>query len=124
MSKPETMMIDDVKYVREDAVKKIEPANNEGREYCIVRTYSAGVFAGWFDRSTSGREGTVYGARRIYYWAGAASLSQLANDGTKSPNKCKFPAAVAEVDLKEIIEVLPCTTDAMKSIEGVPEWSA
>ena len=124
MSKPETMMIDDVKYVREDAVKKIEPANNEGREYCIVRTYSAGVFAGWFDRSTSGREGTVYRARRIYYWAGAASLSQLANDGTKSPNKCKFPAAVAEVDLKEIIEVLPCTTDAMKSIEGVPEWSA
>ena len=124
MSKPETMMIDDVKYVREDAVKKIEPANNEGREYCIVRTYSAGVFAGWFDRSTSGREGTVYRARRIYYWAGAASLSQLANDGTNSPNKCKFPAAVAEVDLKEIIEVLPCTTGAMKSIEGVPEWSA
>jgi hypothetical protein len=124
MTKPETMMIDDVKYVREDAVKKMEPADSEGKEYCIVRTYSAGVFAGWLDRKGTRREGTVYGARRIYYWKGAASLSQLANDGTNSPSECKFPAAVAEVDLKEIIEVLPCSTLAMNSIEGVPEWSA
>lgn len=124
MSKPETMMIDDVKYVREDAVKSMEPADSDGREYCIVRTYSAGVFAGYFDRSQSGREGTVYGARRIYYWKGAASLSQLANDGTNSPDECKFPAPVAEVDLKEIIEVLPCTAEAAASITGVPEWSA
>jgi hypothetical protein len=93
-----------------------------GKEYCIVRTYSAGVFAGFINRKTTGKEGTVFNARRIWYWAGAASLSQLANEGTKKPNECKFAQAVAEVDLKEIIEVIPCTEAAKKIIEGVPVW--
>ncbi|MCF0120546.1 MAG: hypothetical protein HUJ65_02815, partial [Oscillospiraceae bacterium] len=28
--------------------------------------------------------------RRIWYWSGAASLSQLANDGVRKPDECKF----------------------------------
>jgi len=51
-------------------------------KYVIVRTYSAGVFAGTLV-SREGREVTLADARRIWYWDGAASLSQLAMEGTK-----------------------------------------
>ena len=94
----------------------------KGLSYCIVRTYSAGVFAGLFDRKTRGREGTVFDAIRIFYWDGAASLSQLANEGVKKPENCKFAQAVSEVDLKEIVEVIPCTKKAEENIKGVKTW--
>lgn len=92
------------------------------RTYCIVRTYSAGVFAGFYDRTTKGKEGTVYNARRLWYWKGANSLSEMANQGVAYPDECKFPEEVAEIDLKEIIEVLPCTDKARISITGVKIW--
>jgi hypothetical protein len=46
-------------------------------EYVIVRTARAGVFAG-FLKAKTGMEATLVNVRRIWYWAGAASLSQLA----------------------------------------------
>jgi hypothetical protein len=92
-------------------------------QYCMVRTYSAGVFAGTL-KSLDGKTATVQNARRIWYWAGAASLSQLAIEGTKKPTECKFPVAVPEVYLSEVIEVIPCTEAGRKSIENVPVWSA
>ena len=92
-------------------------------KYVIVRTYSAGVFAGELE-SRNGQEVTLRNARRIWYWAGAASLSQLAMEGTKNPNNCKFPCAVDKVLLLETIEILDTTEEARKSIEGVPVWSA
>ena len=119
--KPETMMIDEQLYVRADAVNK--PAERyEGMEYCLVRTYSAGVFAGYYDRKNKGKEGTVYNARRLWYWSGASSLSQLANEGVKNPDECKFPAEVNEIDLKEIVEVTPATEIAKQSIDNVEIW--
>src|SRR5574343_1453704 len=56
-------------------------------KYVIVRTYSAGCHAGTLaDRD--GREGVLTGARRLWRWAGAASLSEMANRGTSRPNDC------------------------------------
>lgn len=92
-------------------------------KYCIVRTYSAGVFAGTL-AERNGKEARLIDARRIWYWAGAASLSQLAVDGTSRPKDCKFPVAVPEVLLTEAIEIIPCTEKARKSIEGVELWEA
>ena len=63
-------------------------------------------------------------ARRIWYWKGAASLSQLATDGTSAPSECKFPAPVARVTVLEAIEIIDVTDAARKSIEGVPTWRA
>jgi len=96
--------------------------NNEGR-YCMVRTYSAGVFAGTLVER-NGKEGVVKNARRIWRWSGAASLSQLAMEGTKCPEDCKFPCEVDEVILTEIIEVIPCREEAIASIKAVPVWKA
>ena len=90
--------------------------------YVIVRTYSAGVFAGYL-KDRQGKEVTMVDARRIWYWAGAASLSELAQRGTSKPDECKFPCSVDEVILTEAIEILSVTDSAKKSIEGVPVWS-
>lgn len=40
-------------------------------EYVIVRTFSAGVFAGRL-LSRDGREVVLLNARRLWYWSGAA----------------------------------------------------
>ena len=89
----------------------------------IVRTYSAGVFAGLL-KSRKGKEVVLTAARRIWYWKGAASLSQLATDGTSCPADCRFPAAVSEVVLTEAIEILSVTSKAWASIMAVKPWTA
>ena len=91
------------------------------KPYVIVRTYTAGVFAGILE-SRSGKEAVLSDARRIWYWEGAASLSQLAMQGTSKPKGCKFPCAVSQVTLTEAIEILNTTPEAEKSIREVPEW--
>ena len=91
-------------------------------KYVIVRTYSAGVHAGIL-KSKDGKEVTLTNARRIWYWDGAATLSQLSQEGTSKPNKCKFPCEVDEIALIEAIEIIPCTDKARKSIASVPVWA-
>lgn len=120
MSKPETITIDDVKYIRADAVE--QPAGMlDGLQFKIVRTFSAGVFAGYV-ASRNGNEVVLIKARRLWKWAGAASLSQLAVDGTSLPRECKFPTPVSEVLLTEVIEILSVTEKAKKSIDSVAIW--
>jgi hypothetical protein len=87
----------------------------------MVRTYSAGVFFGGL-KSREGKEVILVNARRVWYWKGAASLSQLAQAGPKYPNECKFPMAVSEVTLLEAIEIIPITANALKILNKVPVW--
>ena len=89
--------------------------------YKIVRTFSAGVFAGEVTHH-EGKEVTMINARRLWYWSGAASLSQLAMEGVKNPDRCKFPVEVTKITLTEAIEILDCTEKARLSIAGVPIW--
>ncbi len=93
------------------------------KNYYIVRTYSAGVFAGYIN-SRKGKEVSIRNARRLWYWSGAASLSQLAIDGVSKPDKCKFPEAVEEIIVTEAIEILKCTEKARDSIVGVEIWKS
>lgn len=92
------------------------------KDYVVVRTYSAGVFAGYFE-SKKGQEIVLTNARRLWYWDGAASLSQLAMEGVTKPENCKFPCTVSRVTLLQSIEILNCTPKAQKSIEAVKIWS-
>ena len=91
------------------------------KNYKIVRTDSAGVFAGEVV-SRNEREVEMINARRLYYWAGASSLSQLAMEGVKRPDECKFPCEVDRVLLLEAIEILDCTQEAIDSIKSVKIW--
>jgi hypothetical protein len=89
--------------------------------YKIVRTYSAGVFAGTIV-SKKGQEVVMKNARRLWYWEGAASLSQLAMEGVSQPKKCKFPCEVNRVELLQVVEILDVTKEAKQSIARVPIW--
>jgi len=90
-------------------------------KHVIVRTQSAGVFAGTLE-SRDGQEVTLTLARRLWQWAGAASLSQLAEEGTSDPQNCKFPIPVGRVLLLQAIEILEVTSKAWVSIESVKIW--
>lgn len=114
------IVISGVKYVAEGSPKE-KATELGGMKYVIARTYSAGVFAGYL-ASREGKEATLKNARRLWYWSGAASLSQLSMEGTSKPDECKFPCEVMSVDLTEVIEVLDVTEVARISITSVPVW--
>ena len=87
----------------------------------IVRTDKAGVFYGEI-KSRKGSEIVMNNVKRIWCWDGAATLSQLAVEGTKKPDNCKFTITVDEMTILGVIEIIPCTNIACESIEGVNEW--
>lgn len=88
----------------------------------MVRTYSAGVHFGEL-ASMEGKLVELKNARRVWYWAGAATLSQLATEGTKRPSDCKFPCKVETILLTEAIEVIPMTERAIDSLAKVAVWA-
>ena len=112
------VIINGVSYIPKSAMEAKE-LNTDN--YVIVRTYSAGVFAGTLVKK-DGQEVIMQNVRRIWYWDGAASLSQLAMEGTSKPENCKFPCEVTEITLMQVIEIIPCTKKAMKSIREVKIW--
>jgi hypothetical protein len=116
-----TITIDGVEYAPVAEMKNVPATTLKGLKYVIVRTYSAGVFAGYL-KERKGKEATLLQARRLWYWTGASSLSQLSVDGVATPNTCKFPVEVEQVELTEVIEVLPVTKKAQDSIASVPVW--
>ena len=115
-----TITINGKEYVEKGSVAT-DAVTLDGLEYKIVRTKTAGVFAGYL-LSRDGNTVVMIGARRLWYWSGASSLSQLAMEGVKKPQDCKFPCEVNEVELFEVIEILSVTEVARKSIAGVAIW--
>jgi hypothetical protein len=92
-------------------------------QYCIVRTENAGVFAAVVT-AVDGDVAGLASARRIYYWQGAATLSELASRGTSKPLGCKFPAAVESLTVRGWIELIPISEAAKATIAAVPVWTA
>lgn len=89
--------------------------------FYIVRADRAGVFFGHI-KERVGSEVTMTNVRRLWYWSGACSLSQLAVDGVKSPGECKFTVIVPEMTILGVIEIIPANEAAVKSIEAVKPW--
>lgn len=90
-------------------------------KYYIIRTERAGVFFGKI-KERNGNEATLTNVRRLWYWDGAASLSQLAMEGVKRPQNCKFTVVVPEMTVFGVIEIIPCSAVAVQNVERVKEW--
>lgn len=91
----------------------------------ICRSDRAGVFFGTLNEVESvGDKYTVEltECRRIWYWSGAASLSQLASEGVKAANSCKFTVVVNEIVIAGVIEIIPCSDEAVQNINSVSVW--
>lgn len=116
----EKITLNGVDYVPVGSVKAIaEPV--DGMRFCIIRTYSAGVHAGYV-KQKKGKEVTLINARRLWKWAGAFTLSEMAVNGVSKPSECKFATAVPEIILTEAIEIIPCTEKAKEIILGVKDY--
>ena len=89
----------------------------------IIRGDRSGVFFGTLT-GRNGREVKLTDCRRLWYWSGARSISQLAVDGTTRPGDCKFTVVVPEIEILDAIEVIHCTEKAINSIEAVAIWKS
>ena len=124
MSKPESITIDEVKYVRADCIKE-EGSTVDGMKCCVIRSYGAGVFAGYVKEQKADVNGVnvvLINSRRIFYWSGACSLSQVAVEGSKNINDCKIALVVPEQFIANVIEIIPMTKEAVKNIMGAKIW--
>lgn len=92
------------------------------KRFVMVRSL-AGLFVGELERYENA-EASLKGVRRLWYWTGAASLSQLAQEGTNKPKDCKFPCEVDRIVIPSVIEMLDVTAKAKETLDSVPVWTA
>ena len=95
--------------------------NNFMNKKVIVRGDRSGVFFGTL-AAKEGQEVKLENCRRLWYWDGAASLSQLTKEGVSRPDNCKFTVTVDEIIITDAIEIILCTDEAIRNIEGVSVW--
>lgn len=90
-------------------------------DYVIVRCKDAGVHAGTLV-DYEGREVTLTGARRLWYWVAAQghTLNAVAEYGIKEGSK--IPAAVGTIVLPEACEIIATSSIAQDSIVGFDEY--
>jgi hypothetical protein len=121
--KKEELVINGITYIPKDSVKtNLESAKKlKGLPYVLIRGDRSGVFVGYL-KEEKDREAILLQSRRIWYWDGASSISQLATDGTTKPQNCKFPCEVTEIKIKDVIEIISCTEKARLSIASVKVW--
>ena len=118
----DTITVDDIEYIRKDKVKnRSEAKDKEGYPFVLIRTYSAGVYFGWL-KEEKGDEVILVDARNIWYWDGACSLMQIANDGVKNVEDSKFTQTVSEIKLKGVISIITCTQEAQDNLLAVKVW--
>jgi hypothetical protein len=113
-------------YVEKGSEKtSLAKPNKKGLEYCIIRTYSAGVFAGWIDTKSKDLCQEVFKARRLWRFWSEFTLSALAKEGIKKgkEKENKYAMPVDRIILKQIIEIIPCTEKAKKQIIESPNYS-
>lgn len=113
------LTINGITYVPKSQVT--QPASKDGLPYVVIRSRDSGCHAGYL-KSKTGDSVVLIDSRRLWYWSGAATLSQLAMEGVKNPNKCKFPQPVTQIEVLGVCEIIQSTEEARKSIEGVIVW--
>ena len=87
----------------------------------IVRCDKSGVFYGEI-AGRDGQEIEMRNARCLWRWEGAFTLIELATSGTSNPKGCRFTAYASSLTVLDAIEIIPCTEQAVNSIEGVLAW--
>lgn len=90
-------------------------------KYVVVRTYSAGNFAGTL-KARYGNKIVLENSRRLWEWYAqdGISLSEVSQKGVVASN-CKF-CCIEPLKLIEDIEIIPCSEQAEKAIKGVPDY--
>lgn len=88
----------------------------------IARIERAGVFMGALDY-IDGDIVRLKDVRRIYYWMGALSVTDMAVNGITS-GKVTVAVGVAEFNRSALVELNECTEKAIKKIKAIAPWRA
>ena len=101
----------------ESKSKEIKDFEMKGK-YCILRTYSAGVHFGTVvDHSEDYKAVLLKDCRRLWKWNGAKTLHEVSKNGVESSTS-KISEVITEILITEVIEIIPCTEDAIKTLEA------
>ena len=122
--KIEEITIDGEIYVPKVSVKSNTIAH-DGLKPVLIRADRAGVHFGFLKSEAftpSGKVVTLVKTRRVYYWDGAATLSQMALEGVSKPGNCKFTVEISENEIVGVIETLPLTDIAYTNLNSVGVW--
>ena len=88
----------------------------------LIRSYASGVHFGELvseQFTPSGKVVVLKNSRRIHYWEGAASLSQVALDGIGTG---RVAMTLPEIEIVNVIETIPLTEKAIDNLENQPVW--
>ena len=96
--------------------------NEQNHPLVVIRSRDSGCHVGYL-KSRKGSEVELTESRRLWYWSGAATLSQLAVQGVKNAGECKFTIPIS-ITVLDVCEIIPTTEKAKSSIDEVPEWVA
>jgi hypothetical protein len=120
------VQINGVDYIRKDSIKEANLAPSlDGLKPVLIRSYAAGVHIGYLKSSeytSAGEVVTLLNTQRIFTWYGACSLSQVALEGVKEPDKCQFSVEIPENKITNVIETIPLTEVAFKNLKSVKIW--
>lgn len=103
---------------QENKVQTQESTTSLIGQYVIIRTYSAGVWAGYLKEKVK-NEVYLTEARRMYRWVNVEgiSLSGIALNGLKKESNICAPVPIVWL---EAIEIIPCSEKAKESIIEQP----
>lgn len=116
--------INGVVYIQKTEAVKMA-VNTDGLKAVLIRSYAAGVHFGFLKDekfTEAGKVVTLVKTRRVWYWDGAASLSQMALEGVKKPENCKFSVTINENEIVNVIETIPLTDFALYNLSKVAIW--
>lgn len=116
--------INGIKYIPKDHAN-IQVIDTNGLKAVLVRSYAAGVHYGYLKSKVSELNGVnvvLVNTRRIWYWNGANSISQIALEGVKDPDGCKISVIIPENEIINCVEIIPLTEKALESLNKVPIW--
>jgi hypothetical protein len=117
--KPETMMIDEVKYVRADSIDSREPDTCDGLDYAIVRSRNQGVMCGYVE-SIDGQTVVLRQARQIWKYDSTFVLPDIAEHGMRNPDNAMLSVAMSQkCVMTEACGVMYCTKKAGEQLRNI-----
>lgn len=118
--------VNGIKYVPKDSISESKHKTScDGLKYVLIRSYAAGVHIGYLKDekfTQSGKVVTLLNTRRVWYWSGAASLSQLALEGSSKPSECKITVELDSNEIVNVIETIPLSEKAFTNLINIKTW--
>ena len=103
------------------ATKKAKTVSLVG-SIVLVRDNRAGIHVGRLESyDLAAKIATMSGARKVWYWVGAASCHGIAASGLNH-NGSKVGPVVGLVASCDVVEIVLCSKEGAESVGSAPVW--